>query len=57
MADRLPEATRTWVDAVYRCPECGTVYWRGTHYEALCRTLGEWGLMSTATPEREGTGG
>lgn len=53
LADRLPEATRTWVEAVYRCPECGAVYWRGTHYEALCRTLGEWGLMPQGAPDRE----
>lgn len=45
VADRLPGATRTWVEEVYRCPECETVYWRGTHCEALRGTLAEWGLM------------
>lgn len=48
VADRLPEATRTWVDAVYRCPECEALYWRGTHYEALRDTLGEWGFLPGA---------
>lgn len=44
----VPPASRGLPGPVSRCPECGRVYWEGSHTrrmrEALSRALPEWGL-------------
>ncbi|HEX5872927.1 MAG TPA: Mut7-C RNAse domain-containing protein, partial [Longimicrobium sp.] len=45
-ATRVPEASRGLPGPVSRCPDCGRVYWEGSHTrrmrEALNRTLPGW---------------
>jgi uncharacterized protein len=36
---RVPEAVWTRLDAFTECPQCGRIFWRGTHYERLRRVL------------------
>ena len=36
---RVPQAVWTQLDAFTECPECGRIFWRGTHYERLSRVL------------------
>ena len=36
---RVPEAVWAQLDAFTECPECGRIFWRGTHYERLSRVL------------------
>lgn len=35
----LPEKTVGCYDEFYKCNSCGRVYWRGSHFDALCRTV------------------
>lgn len=39
VADRLLPGTRASFSEFRRCPGCGRIYWEGSHYKALCRTL------------------
>jgi len=36
---RVPEAVWKQLDAFTECPQCGRIFWRGTHYERLSRVL------------------
>jgi len=36
---RVPEAVWEQLDAFTECPQCGRIFWRGTHYERLSRVL------------------
>lgn len=31
----LPDNVKLWCAEIYRCTNCGRVYWKGTHYEKL----------------------
>jgi uncharacterized protein with PIN domain len=44
----LPPRTAELHDEFRRCPECGRVYWKGTHYERMRRWIEE--LTSRAQP-------
>lgn len=33
--DRLESLTRRYYDEFHRCPACGQVYWKGSHYEHM----------------------
>ncbi len=35
----VPETVWKELDAFTECPECGRIFWRGTHYERLSRVL------------------
>ncbi|HOO71065.1 MAG TPA: Mut7-C RNAse domain-containing protein [Spirochaetota bacterium] len=37
----IPPGVALWCDDYTFCPECGRVYWKGTHYEKLRRIAGE----------------
>jgi uncharacterized protein with PIN domain len=39
--DLLPPRTAELQDEFRRCPECGRVYWKGTHYERMRRWIEE----------------
>ena len=39
VSDRLPDEVRKLYDRYRHCPGCGRIYWEGTHYERLKRTL------------------
>lgn len=39
-AERIPPRVRERHDRFFRCPGCGTIFWRGTHVENTCRKLG-----------------
>lgn len=40
---RVPEKIATSFDRFYICPECGRVYWPGSHLQRMKRKLLEWG--------------
>ncbi len=40
IADRLPSRTRARYDEFHRCPGCGGIYWKGSHYEWMRKLLG-----------------
>jgi uncharacterized protein with PIN domain len=39
VADEVPPRTRAEFCEFRRCRGCGRIYWRGSHYEQLCRML------------------
>jgi len=41
VVDRILEATSTYYDEFWECPGCGQVYWRGSHWKKIERTLKE----------------
>src|SRR5207249_10941206 len=49
---RVPETVWKELDAFTECPECGRIFWRGTHYERLSRVLQLAACGSPAKPRR-----
>ena len=41
VAGRIPESTGRFYEEFWICVECGQVYWRGSHWERINRTLGQ----------------
>jgi uncharacterized protein with PIN domain len=41
IVDRIPEATSTYYDDFWECPGCGQVYWQGSHWKKIEKTLSE----------------
>ena len=39
ISDQLEAETIQWVDELYRCPDCGKIYWNGSHYRNLEQVL------------------
>ena len=39
--DRIPEATSTHYNEFWECSGCGQVYWRGSHWKRIEKTLKE----------------
>ncbi len=39
IADRLPPRTRAEFDEFFRCAECGTIYWKGSHYDHMLQII------------------
>jgi len=39
---QVPEDARQPQDELLACPNCGRVYWRGSHYKRMRRKLAEW---------------
>jgi len=37
--DRIPQKTARWLDEYFICKDCGKLYWRGTHYPRLEKTI------------------
>ncbi|GBD35178.1 hypothetical protein HRbin36_00284 [bacterium HR36] len=37
--ERIPPKTRLWLDAYYQCQRCGQLFWEGTHWQRIERTL------------------
>ena len=40
--NRVPSHVYRTQQEFCRCPECGRVYWRGTHWEHMKEVLGDW---------------
>ena len=38
-AATVPPGVRAWCREYYRCPDCGRVYWKGSHYEKLMKRV------------------
>jgi uncharacterized protein with PIN domain len=36
---QLPPGTAAWYDTFYRCPDCGQLYWPGSHYDRMQETI------------------
>lgn len=45
VSNEVPDETYRWLENFYRCPECDSVYWRGSHYQAIKKRLKEWNLL------------
>ena len=41
IVDRIPEATSTHYDEFWDCPGCGQIYWQGSHWKRIEKTLRE----------------
>jgi uncharacterized protein with PIN domain len=41
IADQLEKNTLLHYDEFWRCPNCGAVYWQGSHWTKIRATLGE----------------
>ncbi len=39
IVDRIAEPTSTYYDEFWECPGCGQVYWRGSHWKKIEKTL------------------
>lgn len=39
VTERVPEGTLTNYDEFWECPGCGQVYWQGTHWKRINKTL------------------
>ena len=39
--ERIPPRTARWLDAYFVCAGCDGLFWRGTHWERIARTLKE----------------
>lgn len=37
--ERLEPLTKEYYDCFFQCPDCGKIYWRGSHYERILRWL------------------
>lgn len=35
LKNRIPTGVMEWCSEYYRCPSCGRIYWRGSHYDKL----------------------
>jgi len=40
--DRVPPYVLETQQGYMECPGCHRVYWRGSHYQAMCRRIKEW---------------
>ena len=41
IVDMIPETTSTYYDEFWECPGCGQIYWRGSHWRRIEKTLKE----------------
>jgi hypothetical protein len=48
-AQQAPEDVRQTEDELLACPNCGRVYWRGSHYKRMRIKLAEWQEASRQT--------
>jgi len=39
--DRIPKSTSKFYDEFWECPNCGKVYWRGSHWKRINKTLSQ----------------
>ncbi len=46
---QVPEDAREPQNELLACPNCGRVYWRGSHYKRMRRKLAEWQDVSQQT--------
>lgn len=42
VADRLPPDTRQFYDRFWRCPDCGRVFWEGSHVRRMRAWVASW---------------
>lgn len=42
-SDRVPVRVFATFERFYSCPECGRVYWPGSHFERMKKVLESWG--------------
>ena len=50
IAARLEERTRSLYAEFFTCPTCGRIYWKGSHYEHMQKTIA--GQLTHAVPRR-----
>jgi len=45
VSGKVPAKTYNWIDDYYRCSDCASIYWHGTHFEAIEKRLNRWNLL------------
>lgn len=50
--DRVPEASLEAFEVFWDCGSCGSVYWRGSHWDQITSTLDEADTMSSGNSKR-----
>jgi uncharacterized protein with PIN domain len=45
--DVIPDRTRQWIDNYYQCPNCETIYWKGSHYRDVIEKFKRWNLLES----------
>jgi len=48
IAARLPAGTARFYDRFSTCPGCRKIYWRGSHYRAMCQLIAALGIPARA---------
>lgn len=41
LGDKVPPGVRQRFEHVYHCPGCGKIYWEGSHFDSIGRTIRE----------------
>jgi uncharacterized protein with PIN domain len=49
-ANRVPERSRAAGGPLHVCPECGRLYWLGSHVRRMQQRLAAWQAVSSAWP-------
>lgn len=53
VAARIPPRTALWLDEYFVCGHCDQLFWRGTHWQKITRTLAELTRSFPADPASE----
>jgi len=53
--DSIPGETSRWIDQYTECPECGQIYWKGSHYEDIQEKFSKLNILqkSKNVPEQD----
>jgi uncharacterized protein with PIN domain len=43
--EQVPPKTQQWIDDYQQCPDCGSVYWKGSHYRDIVDRFRDWNLL------------
>jgi uncharacterized protein len=50
IAGKVPERVLSSHDEFYRCPQCGQVYWKGTHWDNIMKKMGRLAARCDSNP-------
>jgi hypothetical protein len=54
IVDRVPETTSTYYNKFWECSDCGQIYWQGSHWKRIEKTLKEAREASESFNKSEG---
>jgi hypothetical protein len=41
VSDKIPPSTKTFYERFWECPNCEQIYWQGSHWKRITKTLNE----------------